>query len=75
MLASRIVEMRDGSMSLMDLEIIHRNEPINKPGDNKKYTFEINDNLLRFTFVYKNGSALQMLGAAALSSVDIAPPY
>lgn len=61
--------------SLMDLEIIHRNEPINKPGDNKKYTFEINDNLLRFffTFVYKNGSALQMLGATAFYEQYIEP--
>ena len=60
---------------LMDLEIIHRNEPINKPGDNKKFTFEINDNLLRFffTFVYKNGSALQMLGAAAFYEQYIEP--
>ena len=61
--------------SLMDLEIIHRNEPINKPGDNKKFTFEINDNLLRFffTFVYKNGSALQMLGAAAFYEQYVEP--
>ena len=60
---------------LMDLEMIHRNEPINKPGDNKKYTFEINDNLLRFffTFVYKNGSALQMLGAAAFYEQYVEP--
>ena len=61
--------------SLMDLEIIHRNEPINKPGDNKKFTFEINDNLLRFffTFVYKNGSALQMLGAEAFYEQYVEP--
>ncbi|MDO5435616.1 MAG: ATP-binding protein [Clostridia bacterium] len=61
--------------SLMDLEIIHRNEPINKPGDNKKFTFEINDNLLRFffTFVYRSGSALQMLGADAFYEQYVEP--
>lgn len=61
--------------SLMDLEIIHRNVPINKPNDNKKYTFEINDNLLRFyfTFVYRNGSALQMLGADAFYEQYVEP--
>ena len=37
--------------SLIDLEIIARNSPINKIGDNKKSTFEINDNLLRFTLL------------------------
>ena len=61
--------------SLMELEIICRNEPINKLGDNKKFSFEINDNLLRFffTFVYKNGSALQMLGAKAFYEQYIEP--
>lgn len=53
--------------SLTELEIVSRNSPINKIGDNKKATFEINDNLLRFyfTFIYKNASALQVLGAEA----------
>lgn len=52
---------------LRDLEIISRNYPINKLNDSKKSTFEINDNLLRFyfTFIYKNASALQVLGAEA----------
>ena len=61
--------------SLIDLEIIARNSPINKIGDNKKSTFEINDNLLRFyfTFIYKNASALQVLGAEALYDEYIAP--
>lgn len=61
--------------SLMDLEIIARNSPINKIGDNKKSTFEINDNLLRFyfTFIYKNASALQVLGAEAFYDEYIAP--
>ena len=61
--------------SLIDLEIIARNSPINKIGDNKKSTFEINDNLLRFyfTFIYKNASALQVLGAEAFYDEYIAP--
>ncbi len=61
--------------SLIDLEIISRNSPINKLRDNKKSTFEINDNLLRFyfTFVYKNASALQVLGAEAFYDEYVAP--
>ena len=61
--------------SLIDLEIIARNSPINKIGDNKKSTFEINDNLLRFyfTFIYKNASALQVLGGEAFYDEYIAP--
>lgn len=61
--------------SLVDLEIIARNSPINKLGDNKKSTFEINDNLLRFyfTFIYKNASALQVLGGEAFYDEYIAP--
>lgn len=61
--------------SLIDLEIIARNSPINKIGDNKKSTFEINDNLLRFyfTFIYKNASALQVLGAESFYDEYIAP--
>ena len=61
--------------SLIDLEIIARNSPINKIGDNKKATFEINDNLLRFyfTFIYKNASALQVLGAEAFYDEYVAP--
>ena len=61
--------------SLIDLEIVERNSPINKIGDNKKSTFEINDNLLRFyfTFIYKNASALQVLGAEAFYDEYIAP--
>lgn len=60
---------------LLDLEILSRNNPINKPNDNKKSAFEINDNLLRFyfTFVYKNSSALQVLGAEAFYDEYISP--
>lgn len=61
--------------TLTDLEILSRNIPINKPNDNKKATYELNDNLLRFyyTFVYKNASALQVLGAEAFYDEFIAP--
>lgn len=65
--ANRTGNLSKQIKSLMELELIRRNEPINRTGDNKKFTFELNDNLTRFfyTFVYKNGSALQMLGAEA----------
>lgn len=61
--------------SLTELEIVSRNSPINKIGDNKKATFEINDNLLRFyfTFIYKNASALQVLGAETFYDEYVAP--
>lgn len=51
--------------TLTDLEILSRNIPINKPNDNKKATYELSDNLLRFyyTYVYKNASAFQVLDA------------
>lgn len=51
--------------SLEDMEIIAKVYPINKPDDKKKVSYEVRDNLLRFyyTFIYKNKSALQMLGA------------
>lgn len=60
---------------LLDLEILSRNNPINRLNDNKKSAFEINDNLLRFyfTFVYKNSSALQVLGAEAFYDEYISP--
>ena len=47
----------------------------NKLNDSKKSTFEINDNLLRFyfTYVYKNASALQVLGAEAFYDEYVAP--
>lgn len=61
--------------ALTDLEILSRNIPINKPNDNKKATYELNDNLLRFyyAFVYKNSSALQVLGAEAFYDEYVAP--
>ena len=61
--------------TLTDLEILARSIPINKPNDNKKATYELNDNLLRFyyAFVYKNSSALQVLGAEAFYDEYVAP--
>lgn len=61
--------------TLTDLEILSRNIPINKPNDNKKATYELNDNLLRFyyAFVYKNSSAFQVFGADAFYDEFIAP--
>ena len=61
--------------SLIDLEIIRRSVPINKLGDAKKSNFEINDNLMRFyyTYVYRNRSALQMLGSQAFYTQFVAP--
>ena len=53
--------------SLIRMDIIIKTFPINKPDDNKKCAYEINDNLLRFyyAYVYKNKSALQVLGPEA----------
>lgn len=60
---------------LTELEIIGRNIPINKPDDKKKATYFINDNLLRFfyTYIYRNKSALQMLGPDAFYETMVAP--
>lgn len=53
--------------SLLNMEIIAKTFPINRPDDKKKISYELCDNLLRFyyAFVYKNKSALTMLGAEA----------
>lgn len=61
--------------TLTDLDILSRRISINKPNDNKKATYELNDNLLRFyyAFVYKNSSALQVLGAEAFYDEYVAP--
>lgn len=61
--------------TLTDLDILSRRIPINKSNDNKKATYELNDNLLRFyyAFVYKNSSALQVLGAEAFYDEYVAP--
>lgn len=61
--------------TLTDLDILSRRIAINKPNDNKKATYELSYNLLRFyyTFVYKNASAFQVLGADAFYDEFIAP--
>lgn len=61
--------------TLTDLDILSRRITINKPNDNKKATYELSYNLLRFyyTFVYKNASAFQVLGADAFYDEFIAP--
>ena len=60
---------------LTDMQIITRNNPINKSDDTKKTMYSIDDNLLRFyySFIYKNKSALQMLGAEAFYAEYIEP--
>lgn len=61
--------------ALTDLELLFHNTAINEPNDNKKATYELSDNLLRFyyTFVYKNASAFQVLGAETFYDEYIAP--
>ena len=61
--------------ALLELDILSKNAPINRPGDAKKVMYEINDNLMRFyfTYVYRNQSALQMLGAEVFYDQYIAP--
>ncbi len=60
---------------LMDMELVSKITPINRPDDNKKLRYEITDNLLRFfyAYVYANKSALQMLGPNAFYDEYIAP--
>ena len=62
--------------ALTGMEIISKAFPINKKDDNKKISYEINDNLLRFyyAFIYKNRSALQVLGANAFYDEYIEEP-
>ena len=50
--------------SLVAMELVCQNAPINKAKDPKKRYYEINDNLMRFyyTYVYPNKSTLQMIG-------------
>ncbi len=61
--------------TLLNMELVSRVAPINKPNDNRKARYEITDNLLRFfyTYVYSNKSALQMLGAEAFFEEYIEP--
>ena len=52
---------------MLDLDMVSKVYPINRENDNKKVFYETTDNLLRFwyAYVYRNKSALQMLGAEA----------
>ena len=62
--------------SLVEMEIVSKYYPINRPNDKKKISYELCDNLLRFyyAFVYKNKSALAMLGAEAFYNEYIEKP-
>ncbi len=62
--------------SLLTMEIVTKSFPINRPCDNKKVSYEVSDNLLRFyyAFVYRNKSALTMLGAEAFYDEYIEKP-
>ena len=62
-------------MPLLNMEIVTKNYPINRPDDNKKVYYEINDNILRFyyTYIYKNKSALQVIGPHAFYEEYIEP--
>lgn len=61
--------------TLLKMELLSKVYPINKSDDDKKSMYELSDNVLRFwyTYVYKNRSALQMLGADAFYASYIAP--
>lgn len=60
---------------LLNMGIVNKKYPINRPDDNKKAFYEINDNLLRFyySYVYRNKSALQVIGANAFYEEFIEP--
>ncbi len=69
---NRLGAKKTGSLNkqlkpLIEMEQVRRTLPINRPHDDKKAAYELNDNLMRFyyTYVYKQKSALEMLGAAA----------
>lgn len=61
--------------TLLDMDMVSKVYPINKEDDNKKVSYEVTDNLVRFwyTYVYKNKSALQMLGAKSFYENYIEP--
>ncbi|MCD7765408.1 MAG: AAA family ATPase [Lachnospiraceae bacterium] len=61
--------------TLLNMELVSKVAPINKPNDSRKTRYEITDNLLRFfyAYVYSNKSALQMLGAEAFYEEYIEP--
>ena len=61
--------------TLLKMELLSKVYPINKSDDDKKSMYELSDNVLRFwyTYVYKNKSALQMLGAEVFYESYVAP--
>ena len=61
--------------TLLKMELLSKVYTINKSDDDKKSMYELSDNVLRFwyAYVYKNKSALQMLGAEAFYESYIAP--
>ena len=61
--------------ALLKMELLSKVCPINKGDDDKKSMYELSDNALRFwyTYVYKNKSALQILGAEAFYESYVAP--
>ncbi|MCD7819097.1 MAG: AAA family ATPase [Lachnospiraceae bacterium] len=61
--------------TLLNMDLVSKVAPVNKPNDNRKTRYEITDNLLRFfyAYVYSNKSALQMLGPEAFYEEYIEP--
>ena len=53
--------------SLIELKLVNKVFPINKPNDSKKAFYEIKDNAIRFfyTYVYSYKNNLEMLGPSA----------
>ena len=60
---------------LLDMNLLKKTAPVNCLEDPKKQAYEINDNLLRFyySYVYKNRSALQVLGAEEFYAEYVEP--
>ena len=61
--------------TMVDMDLLSKVYPINMKEDKKKVYYEMTDNLLRFyyTYVYKNKSALQVLGADSFYEEYIEP--
>jgi len=61
--------------TMLDMDLIVKEYPINAIDDSKKVHYEMNDNLLRFyyTYVYNNKSSLQILGAESFYDEYIEP--
>lgn len=61
--------------ALLDMEIIAKVYPINRPDDKKKVSYELCDNVLRmyYAYIYLHKSALQLIGAEAFYYSYIEP--